>query len=251
MKSAALTGSISARSRLGCSGGSARAAAGRTTRRGAARRARGEPPAQHHALALERDQRRSGLCPRRCRATQPALRRSRVRECPAGRGARELASTSTLAGANLASARSAATQSTGPAWLPLTARPRPAVTARPRTSPAPWRRRPAPPRPSSVGEESRGEQRVVQLVGVARVGPGLVAHLRDRRRVERAEIVGGWWARRPARVDRLRAPLLERRVVEERVRLRVQDLVRERRRLGQVARHAADVAALDPSQTRP
>ena len=45
--------------------------------------------------------------------------------------------------------------------------------------------------------------------------------------------------------DRARAALLERRVVEVGVRLRVQDLVRERRRLGRVARVQADLAALD------
>ena len=48
-----------------------------------------------------------------------------------------------------------------------------------------------------------------------------------------------------ARVHRLRPPLLERRIVEERVRPRVEDLVRERRRLGRVARDAADLAGVD------
>ena len=44
---------------------------------------------------------------------------------------------------------------------------------------------------------------------------------------------------RSARLDRVRPPLLERRVVQERIRPRVDDLVRERRRLRRIARDAA------------
>ena len=42
---------------------------------------------------------------------------------------------------------------------------------------------------SSARQEARRHQGVVQLVGVARIGPRLVAHARDRVGVERAEIV--------------------------------------------------------------
>ena len=45
--------------------------------------------------------------------------------------------------------------------------------------------------------------------------------------IERAEIAGRWPVAGAPRLHRWRPPLLERRVVEERVRLRVQDLVRE------------------------
>ncbi len=84
----------------------------------------------------------------------------------------------------------------------------------------------------------------MQLVGVARLGPGLGHDARDGVRVEGAEVALVLGERAPQR-HRARAALLERRVVEERVRLRVEDLVRERRRLGRVARVQADLAALD------
>ena len=77
-------------------------------------------------------------------------------------------------------------------------------------------------------QEPGGEQRVVQLVGVARIGARFVAHALDRRlrrahpdRRRRTARAGA------PRVDRLRPPLLERRVVQERVGPRVQNLVRE------------------------
>ena len=51
-----------------------------------------------------------------------------------------------------------------------------------------------------------------------------------------------------ARVDRLRPPLLERRVVQKRVRPGVQNFVRQRRRLGRVARDQTDVAGVNARQ---
>ena len=53
---------------------------------------------------------------------------------------------------------------------------------------------------------------------------------------------------RAAREHGLRAALLERRVVEERVRLRGEDPARERRRLGRVDRDALDRAVAQPAQ---
>ena len=78
------------------------------------------------------------------------------------------------------------------------------------------------------------EERVVQLLGVARLRARLLAHARDRLGVEPPElarVLGQPAAER----HRARAALLERRVVEERVRPPVQDLVRERGRLARVA----------------
>ena len=80
------------------------------------------------------------------------------------------------------------------------------------------------------------EERLVHLLGVLRLRPGLLAHARDGLGVERAELVGGPRVEHAARHDGLRAALLERRVVEERVGLRVQDAAREGRRLGRVDR---------------
>ena len=42
--------------------------------------------------------------------------------------------------------------------------------------------------------------------------------------------------------------LLERRIVEKRVRLGVEDLVREQRRLGRVARDEPQLAAVNPAE---
>jgi hypothetical protein len=81
----------------------------------------------------------------------------------------------------------------------------------------------------------------VQLVGVARVGALLVPHALDGVRVERAHLAARPVARHP-RLHRLRPPLFQRRIVQERVRLGVEDLVRESRRLRGVARHASQLA---------
>ena len=51
-----------------------------------------------------------------------------------------------------------------------------------------------------------------------------------------------------ARLHRVAPPLLERRIVEERVRPRVEDLVREHRRLGRVARDQPQLAAVDAAE---
>jgi hypothetical protein len=68
----------------------------------------------------------------------------------------------------------------------------------------------------------------VQLVRVPRVEAHLVSHPGDRGGVERAERAGGRRLGGATCVDRLRPPLLERRVVEKRVRPRVEDFVRQR-----------------------
>ena len=78
-------------------------------------------------------------------------------------------------------------------------------------------------------------ERVVQLVGVANDRPRLGRDVGDRRGVEHARAVDVV-AQRAAQRHRARAPLLERRVVEVGVRVGVEDLVAERRRLGRVDR---------------
>jgi hypothetical protein len=86
----------------------------------------------------------------------------------------------------------------------------------------------------------------VQLVGIRGVGPGLRSHPRNRLRIEPAE-VGRRLRRQPAPAHHgLSTALLERRVVEIRVRSGREHLEGERRRLGQIARDHADVAALEP-----
>ena len=91
---------------------------------------------------------------------------------------------------------------------------------------------PLPPgRGLARGHVAHPEERLVHLLRVLRPRPRLLAHARHRGRVERAEVVGGLHVEDAARHHRLRAPLLERRVVEERVGLAGEDPAREGRRL--------------------
>ena len=70
----------------------------------------------------------------------------------------------------------------------------------------------------------------MHLLGVLRVGPSLGAHARDRGGIERSDVIGALRVERSATQHRLGAAFLERGIVEERVRRRVQDGARERAR---------------------
>ena len=94
-----------------------------------------------------------------------------------------------------------------------------------------------------VSQEAEPHQRVVQLVGIGRCRPGLLAHARDRLGIEPAEIGGGVGIEPAPAHHRLGAALLERRVVEEGIGPRRQHFERERRGLGQIARDDAHRAA--------
>src|SRR5690606_40620924 len=86
--------------------------------------------------------------------------------------------------------------------------------------------------------------------GIARLRLQLLHGAGDGRGIEAAEVGGRLGVEPPARHDRLRAPLFQRRVVEEGVGPRAQDLERERRRLGEVAREDLDLAALHRREQR-
>ncbi len=99
------------------------------------------------------------------------------------------------------------------------------------------------------GEEPCREERVVQLVGVARIGLRFGTNARNRVWIERPHLVRRRGAGRSSPgIDRLRPPLLERRVVEKCVRPRIQDLVRDWRGLGRVAGEEAKPAGVDISK---
>ncbi len=93
-------------------------------------------------------------------------------------------------------------------------------------------------------------ERLVHLVGAARLRPCLLAHARDGLRVELADVVGALRIGVAPVLHGLRAALLQRRVVEEGIGPRVQGLERERRGRGQVARQHAHRAGLHAPQQR-
>ena len=99
----------------------------------------------------------------------------------------------------------------------------------------------------AVAEHTDGHQRVVELVGAAWFRPFLVAHAVDCRLVERSEITAGR-IRTPPRLDGVAPPLFERRVVEERVGLRAENLVREGRRLWCIPGDQLHLAGMDPCE---
>ena len=238
MKSCALTGSISRRRRsMRVRGGCARAAAARRTPR--RRRSAREAAAQREALRLR------GA--RAAISTSDGVERGARRELGDGRRGRTRERWPRTARDARRPLRSAAAAPRAPraarrrarARRPGTApRRRAATRSRASARRAASSTRAARPSATSAsnhashaGSGSRHherEQRVVQLLGVARRRARLLAHARDRLGVEAAElarVLGQAAAER----HRARAALLERRVVEERVRLAVQDLVRERR----------------------
>ena len=92
------------------------------------------------------------------------------------------------------------------------------------------------------------EERLVDLLGIRRLGPGLFSDARDRVGIEGAELVGRAGVEDAAGVDGLRAPLLERSVVQERVRLRGEDAARERGRFHRVDRPPLDRAVFQAAQ---
>ncbi len=85
-------------------------------------------------------------------------------------------------------------------------------------------------------------QRIVQLVRAFGIGPRFLAHPVDGTLIERAQVVGLLYVEPATRDHRLGAALFQRRVVQERERLGVQDLVRQGRRLGRVARDEGELA---------
>ena len=92
-----------------------------------------------------------------------------------------------------------------------------------------------------LGEEPEPYQRIVQFVGIGRIGPRLLTHARYRRLIETADLVGGIRIEPASAHHGLRAALFERRIVEIGIRSGGQHLARERRGLGQVARDDPDL----------
>ncbi len=88
----------------------------------------------------------------------------------------------------------------------------------------------------------------MELVRAARIGPRFKAHTLDRLAVELTELRGLLCVHEAARVHGERAAFLGRRVVEERVGLRAQYLLRERRRARELAAQHLNLTGLDSLQ---
>ena len=98
------------------------------------------------------------------------------------------------------------------------------------------------------GDEAQAHQHVVHFLHAAHLRPGLAAHRGDGLGIEVAEVAGGGRIDVAAADDRLGAALLQRRIVEEGVGPRAEDLCGEGRGRGEVACHDLHLAALDLPQ---
>src|SRR5262249_2115720 len=85
-------------------------------------------------------------------------------------------------------------------------------------------------------DKTQLQQDVVQFVRAFGLWPCLFSDLVNRRLIERAEVRGRFRVQPPAAHHGLSAAFLERRVIKEGVRPRVENLHGQRRRLSQVAR---------------
>ena len=98
------------------------------------------------------------------------------------------------------------------------------------------------------GQEGQVDQRIVQLVGVARLGPHFVAHAGDGVKVQLAEIRRRIRIQPAPRHHGLRAPLFQRCIIQIGVGPRGEDFQRQRRRFRKVAGDHLYGAALDVGQ---
>ena len=86
----------------------------------------------------------------------------------------------------------------------------------------------------------------MQFIGIPGPRPRFLTHPFDGRRVENAKFSIRGGTARASGVNRLCPPFLQRRVVQKRIGLCVEDLVRQRRRLRQITRDAFNRAAFNP-----
>ena len=89
----------------------------------------------------------------------------------------------------------------------------------------------------------------MQLIRVSDDGPRFIGDLVDRERIERADLARVWPEGSP-HLHRTRPPLFERCVVEERVRVGIENLVGERRWLRRIDGDRANLTAVDRRENR-
>ena len=91
----------------------------------------------------------------------------------------------------------------------------------------------------------------MQLVAVANIGPRLFADPRNRRLVEPSHFLQNRFRQHSPHLHGTRTPLFQRSIVEVRVRVRIQDFVRELRRHRRVDRQRANRATANPVEHPP
>src|SRR5262249_51922497 len=94
-------------------------------------------------------------------------------------------------------------------------------------------------------------QYIMQLIRIAHVRPGFPLNLLNRCGIELSDLFKYGFRKYATHLDRARPTLFERRIVEIRVRVCVQDFVRELRRHRCIYRDAANTAAFDPGEYAP
>ena len=99
-------------------------------------------------------------------------------------------------------------------------------------------------------QKASRQEIVVQLVRVPWVWPFFLADTTDGRGIQRSEIARPTRFSSASRIHGIRPSFLERRVIQKCVRPRVEDLVREWRRFGRVARDTLDLAVMNALEDR-
>ncbi len=93
-------------------------------------------------------------------------------------------------------------------------------------------------------------QHIVQLIGIAHVRPGLFPHLGNRRRIEASHFFEHRFRQHAPHLHRTRPALFERCVIEKRIRIRIQNLVRKLRRNRCVDRETTDPSIRQSAQDK-
>src|SRR6185436_8074624 len=102
-----------------------------------------------------------------------------------------------------------------------------------------------PSRTFGFGQKTELDQGIVKLVCIARLGPRFFTHPIDRGLVKLAHVTGGLRIEPAARKHGARASFFERCIVEVCVRACVENFLRKRRRLDDVARKKVLLVTLD------
>ena len=93
-------------------------------------------------------------------------------------------------------------------------------------------------------------QHVMQLISIPHIRPSLTPYLRDRPRIQPAHFLQHRLRQHPPHLHRACPPFLERRVIEIRIRIRIQNFMRELRRHRSIHRQHTNLSRSHPAQHR-